>query len=234
MRIAQDPSLLVRGECRMGSPHPCRTVVTAVRQHYADSPAHRFRSYATQYSRPDSAHVWEAARATTAAITFFNPITIGTPGIPYLDGALGGHNNPSRIAIEEANEINGGIIECLVSIGTGMQNPVSFSGTLAKIAVACGKMVTSCNRVHDEMAQSYGNQMPQIYFRFNVNNGMNNIILDEWVKQDQIAAYSEAYMSLAEIKQMRTRLVNLLAPPPPPAQIPYSTPHTLPIPEKYH
>lgn len=209
-RAAEDPTLLVNGECRMASSHPCRTAVTAIRQYFMDSPAHRFRSYGTSTARPDKTHVWEAARATTATMSFFDPITIGAPGTPYLDGALGGHNNPSRIALEEADLIDGDV-HCLVSIGTGMQDPVDFSGDLATIADTCQKIVISCSRVHDEMAQLYGTRDIPVYFRFNVNNGMNLVIVNEWERQDQIAAYSQAYMGLAEMRHLRTRLVGILA-----------------------
>jgi patatin-like phospholipase/acyl hydrolase len=37
--------------------------------------------------------IWEAARATSAASTFFEPIRIGSCNQTFVDGALG-HNNP--------------------------------------------------------------------------------------------------------------------------------------------
>lgn len=53
----------------------------------------------TSYRTPRSidllntAKVWQACRATSAATTFFDPIAIGIPPEEFVDGALG-MNNP--------------------------------------------------------------------------------------------------------------------------------------------
>lgn len=47
------------------------------------------------------AKIWEAARATSAASTFFEPISIGDHGERFTDGALI-HNNPVFQVYKEA------------------------------------------------------------------------------------------------------------------------------------
>ena len=76
----------------------------------------------------EQATIIQACRATSAASTLFDPITIalGPPGATYeekfIDGALG-YNNPVRQLWTEAGDIWGGHLErkidCLVSLGTG-------------------------------------------------------------------------------------------------------------------
>lgn len=75
----------------------------------------------------DRATTVEAALATSAATSFFEPMKIGTR--KYVDGALGA-NNPVDSVWKEAQNIwcpeDGNIeplIKCIVSIGTG--NPGS-------------------------------------------------------------------------------------------------------------
>jgi predicted acylesterase/phospholipase RssA len=62
------------------------------------------RSYETDnYDRLlDVCKIWEAARATSAASTLFEPISIGRPPTRFVDGALK-HNNPINLADIEAS-----------------------------------------------------------------------------------------------------------------------------------
>ena len=67
--------------------------------------------------------VVQAARATTAAPTFFAPASIGLN--KYIDGGIG-YNNPAEQAILEARRIwPSRPIGCLVSLGTGKNVPIS-------------------------------------------------------------------------------------------------------------
>lgn len=90
-----------------------------------------FRSYAGENVRPSKCPIWQAARATSAAPSFFKEIEIGTPPIPYIDGGLG-HNNPSELALREAGELwPTSKYSCLVSIGTGRSKAVDLSAMSA-------------------------------------------------------------------------------------------------------
>src|SRR6267143_6345722 len=76
-----------------------------------------FRSYQSHESH-SGCKIWEAARATSAAPTFFKHIEIGNKQY-FIDGGLG-CNNPSRVVLDEAEALFGTCqIGCLVSIGTG-------------------------------------------------------------------------------------------------------------------
>ena len=105
----------------------CPTFVVTTRGLVANGPPVLFRSYG-----PDAATctIWEAARATSAAPSFFKEIRIHDPvdgtSEYFIDGGVA-YNNPSEIALKEAGKMwkNVGRF-CLVSVGTGRQKTIKF------------------------------------------------------------------------------------------------------------
>jgi hypothetical protein len=72
------------------------------------------------------AKLWEAARATSSAPTFFAPVTIG--GRAFVDGALLA-NNPGLVALGEALVLwSDKKIDVLCCIGTGCDKEKDFKG----------------------------------------------------------------------------------------------------------
>ena len=67
------------------------------------------------------AYLWEAARATSSAPTFYKPLAFG--GRALVDGAIL-CNNPTLVALAEAALLwPGAPVEVLVSLGTGRLVP---------------------------------------------------------------------------------------------------------------
>lgn len=107
------------------------TFVVATKGLHADGPATLFRSYQCTGYNADKCAIWEAARATSAAPTFFKPIKIKipAPGGTFVDGGLT-HNNPAELALSEAQRIWSTVKRfCLVSIGTGRSKSVKIVDT---------------------------------------------------------------------------------------------------------
>jgi hypothetical protein len=84
-----------------------------------------FRTYkptVERYQRcpgPSTREVWEAARATSAAPSYFDPLDID--GKRYVDGGTK-HNNPVDVALKEAHSIwPERAIGCIVSLGCGLR-----------------------------------------------------------------------------------------------------------------
>ena len=125
------------------------------------------RSFSARYADPFPACIWEVARATSAAPSYFLPITIDD--VKYGDGGMN-WNNPAREAILEARKKwPRRPIGILVSIGTGLEEALQLNDTsknvkgiaksllkntspgldfklaVAEYAVQC---VTSCELVH--------------------------------------------------------------------------------------
>jgi len=114
----------------------CPTFVVAKTQANINAPPTVFRTYRGHQVRPSQCYIWQAARATSAAPTFFKPISIDRPrpAITYVDGGMG-YNNPSELALNEAKRLWPGCTDIgLVSLGTGRQkaNPIGSYGTDSK------------------------------------------------------------------------------------------------------
>ena len=106
----------------------CRTFVVAKVAGDVTGPPELFRSYKAGGYRASTSAIWEAARATSAAPTYFKEMTIEEPepAITYVDGGLG-FNNPSQLARQEAARIwPSSTSYTLASIGTGHPTSVNI------------------------------------------------------------------------------------------------------------
>ncbi|KAF2622109.1 FabD/lysophospholipase-like protein [Macroventuria anomochaeta] len=151
--------------------------------------------------------IWEALRATSAAPTFFEEMQFGTPKVTYLDGGVG-FNNPCAEVDYAAKALwEGRSIGVIVSVGTGLQSLSSVKkmatwlpfglGTDISLATALAGMATSTARVDNEMRRMYNNSDTK-YYRFDVDRGLANISLEQWMKEDEMASLTEQYMQDGE------------------------------------
>lgn len=165
------------------------------------------------------ASICEAVRATSAATSFFEPVTIGPRGRRFVDGALGANNPTDQLWNEaqnvwcqdENNELSA-LLKCFVSIGTGNPGikPIAggslkfFSETLVSIATQTedtAKVFATRHRLLYETKR---------YFRFNVQQGLQNVGLEEYKKAGLIDAATAEYMDGQEVKSaVRECAVNL-------------------------
>ena len=178
-----------------------------------------FRTY--QSREPHSnCKIWEAARATSAAPTFFKRIVIGQNKQPYIDGGLG-CNNPSQLILNEARALFGAArhIGCLVSIGTGqakvtdIKKPGFFQQILPTDVIdALKKITTDCDTTHQEMLRRFTG-LRDTYFRLNVDQGMQGIGLSKWEKLSIVEAHTVQYMEMEEVEKKLDSLVNAIRVP---------------------
>ncbi|KAF5543340.1 hypothetical protein FMEXI_7120 [Fusarium mexicanum] len=155
--------------------------------------------------------IWEAARATSAASGFFDPIKIGWQD--YVDGATG-RNNPVEEFFNEAKGIwpdASSRIQCFVSIGTGIPEPKDFGENLAEIKKAIIAITTETEdteRRFYENHESFG--LGGRYFRFNIDRGLRDVSLDEFDKVGKIMIATESYLNgprVQDIIQKFTQVV---------------------------
>lgn len=171
--------------------------------------------------------IWQALRATSAAPTFFEEMTMGSPKLTYIDGGMG-FNNPALEVDYEAKSLwEGRPIGLAVSIGTGLQTIPAVKpsnsclpfglGLDLVLASAMASMATSTARVHNDMQRMYSSSTTK-YFRFDVDAGMANISLEQWMKEDEMTALTEQYMhdprQSDRSKYVASQLVKLSALPP--------------------
>lgn len=167
-----------------------------------------FRTYLSHHESPIDCKVWEAARATSAAPTYFKRIMIPTRDgvlMPYIDGGLG-RNNPTGILLDEASRVfPDRRPACVVSIGTGRLAPVPIPSPSyiqriipsnvirAAIAISTGSEDTA-----QDIERRFRNE-PNVYFRFNVEQGMEGIKLGSWKRLDEVMAHTQRYLKLAAV-----------------------------------
>ncbi|KAL9611396.1 MAG: hypothetical protein Q9167_003937 [Letrouitia subvulpina] len=179
-----------------------------------------FRSYPVRENAGTNCKIWEAARATTAAPTFFKRITIADDGgaqEDFLDGGLR-FNNPARLVLEEALKSFGGAskLGCLVSIGTGhpgtigMSQPDAFQKILPTEMVGMLKRIaTSCEETAHELAGRF-QQSPDRYFRYSVSHGIGSISLEEWKKISEVQVHTKAYLEEVDVSRSIDKVVQVL------------------------
>jgi len=164
-----------------------------------------FRTYESHETHPEC-KIWEAARATSAAPTFFKRIEIGRAQ-PFIDGGLG-RNNPSWVVLDEAKALFGARhIGCLVSIGTGqvetigVRKPKFFQRIIPTDVVdALRAIANDCEDTHESMLRLF-EQLPITYFRLNVEQGMQGIELSEWESLSKVEAHTTQYLRRKEVDE---------------------------------
>jgi predicted acylesterase/phospholipase RssA len=159
----------------------------------------RLRSYNSSKSSV-RATILQAALATSAATTFFDPVTIGAR--KFADGGLGANNPVDEVEGEASNiwcsdtgELKP-LVKCFVSVGTGNpgkkaieDNILKFlSGTLVGLAT---QTENTEKRFIAKWRQHFDEKR---YFRFNVDQGLQNVGLAEYQEQGAIEAATDGYL----------------------------------------
>lgn len=145
----------------------------------------------------DDCAIWQACRATSAAPTFFPPIEIGRPPVAFVDGGLG-YNNPIRALMEEASHLwPNEKIGCVVSVGTGVPASNDIGRRIKPLLQTLKNMSLDTQKVAREfeadMRSRYEGQ--NLYFRFNVQHGLEKVGLEEWNHLDTVKVATQDYLN---------------------------------------
>lgn len=168
----------------------------------------RLRNYNTTFSDVDLLHsvkIWEAARATSAATSFFEPMLLGEIGEMFVDGGLGANNPIAEMWDEARNVWPGEPLESrvglILSVGTGLSSVEPYNEslkgiivTLKQIAVQTETTERTFRRDHRDLAESGR------YCRLNATSGVGNIGLGEEDKIDTIIAMTRRYYASQEVQ----------------------------------
>jgi predicted acylesterase/phospholipase RssA len=169
-----------------------------------------FRTYVVRENRSYNCPIWQAARATSAAPTFFKRIRIGEKGLEeeFIDGGLG-CNNPVKQVLEEAEAAFGSnqYVACIVSIGSGqpgvigLQSPDAFQKALPlDLIPVLRRIATDCESAAEDIEKRFKN-IPDVYFRFNVEQGMQGVTIAEGDRLGEVTQHTLQYIQKSAVGQ---------------------------------
>ncbi|KAJ9656038.1 hypothetical protein H2201_008664 [Coniosporium apollinis] len=194
-----------------------RTVVLAITKDDLDASPTLFKTY-DRSDELTGCKIWEVARATSAATTFFKSIKCGQNDIEYIDAGFG-YNNPCEILLAEARTVFGLSANSrtfVLSIGTGLGGPVSVINSRLAIIKALKKMATSSARAAESMDRQLSHDM---YYRFNVSKGLSEVSLADWTKKSKIASHTSNYLrDQSQVRRIEKCADNLRIPTVQPAE----------------
>jgi hypothetical protein len=229
--IVESP-LNLKENAPLADENVCKTFVVAVASPASGVPV-LLRTYGTTTADAFDAKTWEAALATSADPTFFEPVLIN--GVPYV-GAGRRRNNPTAQAITEAQKLwPERAIGCLLSIGTGLENAIQlsdWSGSesyswfvdalapkgsygLDVVANYCVDSLTSCEKIHHDVCSELPGRIvvDQNYFRWNVPRVLSAIGVEEWKKIVDVVELTNEYMKQGHVKYRKLAVARLLLNP---------------------
>ncbi|KAF7677199.1 hypothetical protein GT037_005411 [Alternaria burnsii] len=183
-----------------------KTVVLAVTKADVGALPTKFKTYSIG---DDFKHckIWEVARATSAATTFFESISIGHQDIEFIDAGFG-HNNPSEVLLSEAEDMfPGGTYDCIASIGTGLGDVITIKDTRRSIIRALKSMASHSQSVHRRLSHRLSEAA---YFRFDVTRGLDDITLSDWKESSTISAHTRNYLAEVEVERQIKRCARIL------------------------
>jgi len=176
-----------------------------------------FRSWTPVANQTYNCTIVEAARATSAAPTFFKAIEFGEPMRQrYIDGGFG-CNNPVRHVIEEAKSLfSSRPISCVISLGTGAADIIgldradAFQRLLPTNLIRVLKgMATACEKCSEETARDAAAHSFQ-YIRLNVDQGLQHVSLAECEKLNDVQLHTSQYLKKYDVGQKVDHLVQVL------------------------
>lgn len=157
-----------------------------------------------------SATICQAARATSAATTFFEPVAIGARR--FADGALGA-NNPvdevegeaSDIWCEQTGDLKP-LVKCFISIGTGNPGKKAMEDNLLKfVSKTLPALTTQTEQTEKRFIAKWRQHYEsKRYFRFNVDQGLQDVGLAEYKDQGLIETATEGYLD-HQVVEFRVR-----------------------------
>jgi hypothetical protein len=163
---------------------------------------------------PTPCTIWQAARATSAAPTFFKPLPLGQPPnvTNWIDAGMK-FNNPSKALLGEAGMIWGDdygqmnpneVLSLFLSLGTGFPAVVRLDAQTLKDRISkqfqvplkavevLKSIATDTETPHTGLVRELSSEL---YHRFNVEQGLQEVELFEYEKLEGIQVDTENYLT---------------------------------------
>ncbi|CAE6467838.1 unnamed protein product [Rhizoctonia solani] len=153
--------------------------------------------------------IWQILCATMAHPEFFKSFDIGDPPLArsFVDAGLG-CNNPLAHLLAEVKTLHPQrYVASVTSIGTGHTRTIQIPNTSflrhflpIPAIVAMKAIATDTERVAEEMARRF-RSMDGVYFRLNVDQGLQDVGMDGWEQLSEVMGHTSAYMKLVDVSQ---------------------------------
>jgi predicted acylesterase/phospholipase RssA len=151
--------------------------------------------------------IWEAARATSAASTFFDPIQIGDT--KFVDGGVR-NNNPINLVDKEARNLWPNDEIFILSVGTGDAPGGSFEGSLKTVVDRLKDIATDTEQTNETFFNQHQPMMRNnLLFRFNVP-GLGEIGLDESQQKPTIISRTQSYVERMDTLEKAANCIQTL------------------------
>ncbi|KAJ5140986.1 hypothetical protein N7448_004394 [Penicillium atrosanguineum] len=177
----------------------------------------RLRSYDVTNEDTIPATICEAALATSAATGFFETVSIGE--YKFVDGAFGA-NNPMEEVEEEAADIwcttsreLRPLVKCFLSIGTGAPAKAPIDDNMLKfLSKTLVRMATKPESTERRFMARWSKELREKHvFRFNVEQGLQDVHMTDYQKRSAIESATYDYLHHSSQKgRVRDCIVNLL------------------------
>ncbi|KAG8713279.1 hypothetical protein FRC11_012735 [Ceratobasidium sp. 423] len=201
----------------------CMVVIYAVFAHNVNASLPcAFRTYPSSAHTMPNCRIWEALRASTAHPRLFKSMEILNRdfGIAqyYIGGGIGYSNPTAHLLKEAAIAFPDRFVASITSIGTGHTDTIRFPVpgpstheriTPKTILELTHTIAMDNQRVAQEMA-SYFSGTFGLYYRFDVEQGMQVLEPTELGKQSEITSHTYAYVSSPEVDRRLNSLVKAI------------------------
>ncbi|KAG8793483.1 hypothetical protein FRC12_002624 [Ceratobasidium sp. 428] len=187
----------------------CKVMVFAMSEHNMNASTPRiFRSYQGPNNQMPNCPIWQVLRATMAHPELFKSFEIGE-GSTMSESLVGGDvacSNPTPHVLEEFSALYpDSHIASILCVGAGHARTIQIpkSNPLhwimpTNVLMAMKDIATDSERVAQEMAARF-RDTPRLYFRFSVDQGMQDVRMSRWQKKSGVVAHTRAYMQKVEI-----------------------------------
>ncbi|KAF8598137.1 FabD/lysophospholipase-like protein [Ceratobasidium sp. AG-I] len=177
------------------------------------------RTYRVAANQGPDCTIVEAARATMATPGMFKRAWIQEQAVKtaYIGGGFG-CNNPTTYAIKEVEiAFPERSISIVLSVGSGQRHSASvpersrLSQFLPRdLSDALSAIATDCERTNEELAGKFENT-PNVYFRFNADQGMQDIDQSDLARLSEVQAHTQTYLKHAAVTSRVDQTVNSIA-----------------------
>ncbi|KAG8722600.1 hypothetical protein FRC09_005999 [Ceratobasidium sp. 395] len=198
----------------------CRMVFAMSKHNMNGSTPRIFRSYQGPSNQMPNCPIWQVLRATMAHPELFKSFEIGDRSM-ITESLVGGDvacSNPTPHVLAEFGALYPELcVASIVCIGAGHARTIQISKSNPlhrimpmNVLTAMKDIATDSERVAQDMAARF-QSASDVYFRFSVDQGMQDARISRWQNKSEVAAHTRSYLQKAEVNGQIDKAVQSVA-----------------------